>query len=323
MALTEAGDVTLVPVPGHSPGQLAVVVEDGDHTVFLAGDSSYTRDALVRGVVDGVGPDEAAERFTHERVRAYAAETPTVYLPSHDPETGAHFGRHRTVGLRGKRRSHDHLRNQRTRRGADRGGLRLRLGPAPLPRWNSAVQTVRGTSGERGGPLDLTFGDRLPGDRGAAGRHRTSGSRQGTLVDTRAGRDRWVASRPRSPRTGRRGRRPWSAVVTEPGREAAGSPVGARRGERAPHRDLPRSQSGAPLRLGCPGVFGWARGEMPRRPRCSRPREGRSRVAVQFSSPGAAARDDLENPAGRGHGGAPSAAVTLRHVPDLRRRHAG
>ena len=89
MALTEAGDVTLVPVPGHTPGQLAVVVEDGDHAVFLAGDSSYTQDALLHRVVDGIGPDEAAERLTHERILTYAAQTPTVYLPAHDPETTA------------------------------------------------------------------------------------------------------------------------------------------------------------------------------------------------------------------------------------------
>jgi hypothetical protein len=49
---------------------------------------------------------------------------------------------------------------------------------------------------------------------------------------------------------------------------------------------------------------------------------GRARVAVQFSSNGAAARDDPENPAGRGHDGAPSAAVTRQHVPRLRRSHA-
>jgi N-acyl homoserine lactone hydrolase len=100
MALTEAGDVTLVPVPGHSPGQLAVVVEDGDHALFLAGDSSYTQDALLRGVVDGVGPDEAAERLTHERIRAYAAEMPTVYLPAHDPETAARLAARETLGGR-------------------------------------------------------------------------------------------------------------------------------------------------------------------------------------------------------------------------------
>jgi N-acyl homoserine lactone hydrolase len=99
MALTHAGDVTLVPVPGHSPGQLAVVVQDGDHSVFLAGDSSYTQDALLGGVVDGVGPDEAAERLTHERILAYAAETPTVYLPAHDPETQGRLGARQTIGV--------------------------------------------------------------------------------------------------------------------------------------------------------------------------------------------------------------------------------
>jgi glyoxylase-like metal-dependent hydrolase (beta-lactamase superfamily II) len=98
LGLTEAGDVTLVPVPGHSPGQLAVVVEDGDHTVVIAGDSSYTEDAMLRGAVDGVGADEDAERLTHERIRAYAAAAPTVYLPSHDPETSARLAERRAVG---------------------------------------------------------------------------------------------------------------------------------------------------------------------------------------------------------------------------------
>jgi N-acyl homoserine lactone hydrolase len=98
LPLTQAGDVTLVPVPGHTPGQLAVIVEDDDHSVFLAGDSSYTQDAMLRGAVDGVGADEDAERRTHELIRAYAAATPTVYLPSHDPETAVRLAERRTVG---------------------------------------------------------------------------------------------------------------------------------------------------------------------------------------------------------------------------------
>jgi N-acyl homoserine lactone hydrolase len=103
LPLTEAGDVTLVPVPGHTPGQLAVVLEDGGHSVFLAGDSSYTEDAMLRGAADGVGADEEAERLTHERIRAYAAATPTVYLPSHDPETAIRLIERRTVGAVRKR----------------------------------------------------------------------------------------------------------------------------------------------------------------------------------------------------------------------------
>jgi N-acyl homoserine lactone hydrolase len=96
--LTEAGDVTLVPVPGHTPGQIAVVVDEGDHSVFIAGDSSYNEDAMVRGIADGVGADDDDERLTHERIRAYAAAKPTVYLPSHDPDTAVRLAERQPVG---------------------------------------------------------------------------------------------------------------------------------------------------------------------------------------------------------------------------------
>jgi N-acyl homoserine lactone hydrolase len=105
LRLTAAGDVTLVPVPGHTPGQIGVLVEDGDHTIFLAGDSSYTQDLMLRAKVDGVGADEEAEQLTHERIRAYAAEHPTVYLVAHDPETGARLAERRLVYPRPSGRS--------------------------------------------------------------------------------------------------------------------------------------------------------------------------------------------------------------------------
>jgi glyoxylase-like metal-dependent hydrolase (beta-lactamase superfamily II) len=96
--LTQAGDVTLVPLPGHSPGHMGVLIDEGDHSVLLAGDTSYTEDLLVRGVVDGVGPDEKAERISQQHVRAYAAERPTVYLVAHDPETGVRLAERRVLG---------------------------------------------------------------------------------------------------------------------------------------------------------------------------------------------------------------------------------
>jgi N-acyl homoserine lactone hydrolase len=97
LRLTSDGDVTLVPIPGHTPGQVGVLVEDGDHTVFLAGDSSYTQDLMLRGKPDGVGNDEEAELVTHDRIRALAADRPTVYLVAHDPDTAARLADRRTV----------------------------------------------------------------------------------------------------------------------------------------------------------------------------------------------------------------------------------
>jgi N-acyl homoserine lactone hydrolase len=97
LRLTEAGDVTLVLLPGHTPGQIGVLVDQSDHTIFLAGDSSYTQELMLRGKPDGVGADEEAERITHERIRAFAEATPTVYLVAHDPETGARLAERRVV----------------------------------------------------------------------------------------------------------------------------------------------------------------------------------------------------------------------------------
>jgi N-acyl homoserine lactone hydrolase len=86
-----------VPLPGHTPGQIGVLVDNGDHTVFLGGDSSYTEELMLRGRADGVGADEKAERRTHDRIRAFAAATPTVYLVAHDPETDVRLAERRLV----------------------------------------------------------------------------------------------------------------------------------------------------------------------------------------------------------------------------------
>jgi glyoxylase-like metal-dependent hydrolase (beta-lactamase superfamily II) len=95
--LTKAGDVTIVPVPGHTPGQIGVIVEDGDHSIFLAGDSSYTQDLMLRGIVDGPSPNDAVARLTHQRIRAFAGETPTVYLVAHDPETAVRLAERQVI----------------------------------------------------------------------------------------------------------------------------------------------------------------------------------------------------------------------------------
>jgi glyoxylase-like metal-dependent hydrolase (beta-lactamase superfamily II) len=97
LTLTKAGDVTIVPLHGHTPGQLGVVVDDGDHSVLLAGDASYTQELMLRGIVDGVSPSDAVARLTHERIRAFAASTPLVYAVAHDPDTGARIAHRQTI----------------------------------------------------------------------------------------------------------------------------------------------------------------------------------------------------------------------------------
>jgi glyoxylase-like metal-dependent hydrolase (beta-lactamase superfamily II) len=85
--LTEAGDVTLLPTPGHTAGHMSVAVRTDDRLVLLAGDASYTQSLMLDGLADGVTNDEATARDTLRRIRRLTEAEPTVYLPSHDPDS--------------------------------------------------------------------------------------------------------------------------------------------------------------------------------------------------------------------------------------------
>jgi N-acyl homoserine lactone hydrolase len=85
--LTAAGDVMLVATPGHTPGHVSVAVDLHDRLVVLAGDASYTQQLMLDGIADGVTNDVRTARSTLAALRALAQSRPTVYLPSHDPDS--------------------------------------------------------------------------------------------------------------------------------------------------------------------------------------------------------------------------------------------
>jgi len=86
MSLTDAGDVLVIPTPGHTPHHVSVLV-CGSPSYLIAGDTSYNQKLLLAGKIDGVSPDEAVARTTHHRILALAKEQPLIYLPSHDPDS--------------------------------------------------------------------------------------------------------------------------------------------------------------------------------------------------------------------------------------------
>jgi glyoxylase-like metal-dependent hydrolase (beta-lactamase superfamily II) len=86
-AITADGRVLAVPTPGHTAGHLAVVVDQGDHHVLLGGDSAYDQAQLLDRVVDGVSPSDDVALATMDTILEHARRHPTVYLPSHDPQS--------------------------------------------------------------------------------------------------------------------------------------------------------------------------------------------------------------------------------------------
>jgi glyoxylase-like metal-dependent hydrolase (beta-lactamase superfamily II) len=100
-AITPDNRILAVQTPGHTPGHMSIIlIEDGIH-YFLAGDVTYDERALLdqrlQGPVDNV--DYAHE--TLRRVKAYAEMYPTVYLPSHDPESAKRLAAKQTVQFEG------------------------------------------------------------------------------------------------------------------------------------------------------------------------------------------------------------------------------
>lgn len=86
-SVTKAGDVIIVPTPGHTPGHVSVMVKSEDVTYCLAGDTSYNQRLLLEMIPDGVSPNAVVTLETMDRILTYAKSQPLVYLPSHDAES--------------------------------------------------------------------------------------------------------------------------------------------------------------------------------------------------------------------------------------------
>ncbi len=96
--LTRVGDVVAVATPGHTADHVSILVREEDTTLFLAGDTSYNEGLMLSGTVDGVSPDEHVSGATLDAIRRFTRASPTVYLPTHDPQSGARLTRRRLVG---------------------------------------------------------------------------------------------------------------------------------------------------------------------------------------------------------------------------------
>jgi N-acyl homoserine lactone hydrolase len=91
-ALSDDGRIVAVDTPGHTPGHISVIcVDDEGHHVMLAGDTTDSLEQLQSLRPDAVAPNTKVHIATMETILAHCAQHPTIYLPSHDPESAARF----------------------------------------------------------------------------------------------------------------------------------------------------------------------------------------------------------------------------------------
>jgi N-acyl homoserine lactone hydrolase len=99
-ALSHDGRIVAVPTPGHTPGHVSVIcVDDDGRHVMLAGDVTDTLEQLHARRADAIGPSPGEHVATLERILVHCAAHPTVYLPSHDPDSAARLADAITVAV--------------------------------------------------------------------------------------------------------------------------------------------------------------------------------------------------------------------------------
>jgi N-acyl homoserine lactone hydrolase len=87
-SLSDDGRIVAVETPGHTPGHISVIcIDDAGRHVMLAGDATDTLEQLHARRADAVGADPKVHVATLETILAHCAQHPTVFLPSHDPES--------------------------------------------------------------------------------------------------------------------------------------------------------------------------------------------------------------------------------------------
>jgi glyoxylase-like metal-dependent hydrolase (beta-lactamase superfamily II) len=97
-ALSDDGRIVVVDTAGHTPGHVCVIcVDDSGRHVMLAGDATDTLEQLHARRADAVGPDPKVHIATLDTILAHCARHPTVYLPSHDPDSAARCANATTV----------------------------------------------------------------------------------------------------------------------------------------------------------------------------------------------------------------------------------
>ena len=90
--LSDDGRIVAVDTPGHTPGHISVIcVDDSGQHVMLAGDATDSLEQLYALRADAVAPNTEVHVATLRTILAHCAAHPTIYLPSHDPDSAARF----------------------------------------------------------------------------------------------------------------------------------------------------------------------------------------------------------------------------------------
>ena len=86
--ITKSEDLWLVSTPGHTHHHCSVLFKTDNEHILFAGDASYKQQQLLDNTYAGSNIDYAETQETYNNIKKYASKYPTIYLPSHDENSG-------------------------------------------------------------------------------------------------------------------------------------------------------------------------------------------------------------------------------------------
>ena len=86
--ITKSEDLLLVPTPGHTHYHSSVLFKTDNEHILFAGDTSYNQGQLQNNKFAGANVDYKKSQDTYTIIKQYASKYPTIYLPSHDINSG-------------------------------------------------------------------------------------------------------------------------------------------------------------------------------------------------------------------------------------------
>lgn len=85
--VTQAEDVILVPTAGHSYGHQSVLFKDQEQSFLFAGDVTFDERQLKENEIAGIVYNVSQAKNSMNTVRNFVKQSPSIYLPSHDPQS--------------------------------------------------------------------------------------------------------------------------------------------------------------------------------------------------------------------------------------------
>jgi N-acyl homoserine lactone hydrolase len=92
-ALTKDQRLRVVPLRGHSPGHLGVMVEVEQRFLLFAGDAAFSLEQVQTNTIAGISEDPALARQSLQRILKQLSNFQTFLLPSHDSQSLHRFER--------------------------------------------------------------------------------------------------------------------------------------------------------------------------------------------------------------------------------------